>query len=317
MAAQTIGYPRAPSKGLQELLMPGGLLAPVMALNRREFKGVELDVHFRINDEVQVYCGLTRILTVRRLHRPGGHLNFCADNRYMGKLGARDTGLFRRWSDGEQGLAEAIETYLDAVEVNPSFTGGEGSVQSWWSRVTYPWVPFDREAVLDYDSTEHRDQSKVFPEVDAAFESICEVARDLRWKELKPRARKVDQLAVDPEGRLVLIELKDAHANDDRVYYGPFQLLQYIWEWHGALEAVQADLQELLNVRKVVGLVVHDVPPLEGGIRAAVGFGPDGRTDRVKRRYDMVLEIVNRHLPPGVDPIETWNHGPDGPCLIE
>ena len=156
----------------------------------------------------------------------------------------------------------------------------------------------------------------MFPEVDAAFESIREVALDRQWAELRPRARKVDQLAVDPEGLLVLIELKDAQTNDAKVYYSPFQLLQYLWEWHGALESVHADLRDLLNARKEVGLVDHDVPSLKGGIRAVVGLGLDGRTARVKRRYNKVLEIVNCHLPPSVGPIETWKHGTNGPRLV-
>ena len=70
MTAQTISCLRAPSDGLRKLLMPGGFLEPLMALNGRKFNGAELDVHFRINDEVQVYCGLTVILAVKRLQRP-------------------------------------------------------------------------------------------------------------------------------------------------------------------------------------------------------------------------------------------------------
>ena len=65
MTAQTISCLRAPSDGLRKLLMPGGFLEPLMALNGRKFNGAELDVHFRINDEVQVYCGLTVILAVK------------------------------------------------------------------------------------------------------------------------------------------------------------------------------------------------------------------------------------------------------------
>ena len=314
--SQIINYPRAPSNGLRELLEPGGFLAPVIALHGRRFNGLELDVHFRIKDEIQVYCGLTRILTVRRLQRPSGRLIIDADGKYTGQTRAKETGLFRRWVEGEKGLSDAIEAYLASVEVNTSFTIGEGAVQSRWSRVTEPWIPFDREGVLNYESTEHRQRAKKYPGVDAAFESIQAVARDCGWKELKPGARKVDQLAIDPLGRLVLIELKDAKANDHRVYYVPFQLLQYLWEWHGALEAVQSDLQELLDARSIFGLMVTEVAPLKGGTRAAVGFGPDNRTVEVKRRYDIVLEIANNHLPPGVAPIETWEHTDSGPRSI-
>ena len=91
-------------------------------------------------------------------------------------------------------------------------------VQSLWSRVTDPWVPFDREAVLNYKSTDHREKSKKFPAVEADFESVQAVGKDSRWKELKSGSRKVDQLAIDPEGRLVLIELKDAQNNDGRLF---------------------------------------------------------------------------------------------------
>ena len=38
--------------------------------------------------------------------------------------------------------------------------------------------------------------------------------------------------------RLVVIELKDASKRSTEVYYSPFQLLQYIWEWGSELEDV-------------------------------------------------------------------------------
>lgn len=149
--------------------MPGGFLAPLIDLHRRRLKGTELDVHFRIGDEIQVYCGLTRILTVKRLKSPDGLLRIEADPKYIGQPCAKETGLFRRWRIGEYGLNEAIESYLNDVEVNPSFIKGEGAIQLQWSRVTWPWTPFDREAVLNYPSIERREETKKFPEVKAAF----------------------------------------------------------------------------------------------------------------------------------------------------
>ena len=311
--APKISYPRAPSARFSELLMPGGFLEPLMLLNKLKFSGTELDVHLRIKDEVNVYCGLSRVLTVRALRRPNGYLRIDADNRYTGQVPAKNTGLFRRWAVGEQGLRDAIEGYLGSVYVNPSLTTGEGRVQSLWSRVTDPWVPFDREAVLNYESKEHRERSKLFSAVAEAFESIQAVAKGGGWKELRPGARKVDQLAIDREGRLVLIELKDAGTNDDRLYYVPFQILQYLWEWHGAFKAIQDDLQELLSARSTLGLMAVAVGTFNGGMRAAVGFGQDQRTSEVKSRYEVVLDIANNHLPPGVAPIETWEHTDNGP----
>ena len=310
MTTRTIRYRRAPSQELRGLLKPREFLAPVMALNRAKFKGTELDVHFRTNDKIQVYCGLTTILSVRLLRRPYGSVRVDADPKYMGQPCAKGTGLFGRWRIGDARFIEAFESYLNVVKVNRSFTKGEGEVQSRWSKVSEKWIPFDREAVLAYESAEHRERTKTFPEVEAALESIQATARQRRWKEpeLGAKGRKVDQIAVDPKGRLVLIELKDAKTNDYKVFYAPFQLLQYVWEWHRALEGVMVGLQELIDARVSVGLTPASIVRPTSGLRAIVGFGTDKRTDEVRHRYGMVLDIVNHHLPPHVPSFETWEH---------
>ena len=59
-------------------------------------------------------------------------------------------------------------------------------------------------------------------------------------------------------------------------------------------------------MRVELGLTPADAPPVTGGIRAAVGFGDDDRSENVKRRYTEVLRIANAHRPPGVPAIETW-----------
>ena len=163
-----IGYPRYPSPELRALLMPGKFLAPLIDLHGRKFRGMELDVHLRAEDEIQVYWGLSRMLTVRRLRRPNGYVTVKAHDTYAKQPCARSIGLFRRWGRRERGLSEAIDGYLNGVKVNPRFTEGEGAVQSRWSRLEEPWVPFDREAVLAYESREHREAVKQFPEVQSS-----------------------------------------------------------------------------------------------------------------------------------------------------
>ena len=59
-------------------------------------------------------------------------------------------------------------------------------------------------------------------------------------------------------------------------------------------------------MRVELGLTPAGAPPVPGGISAAVGFGDDDRSEKVKRRYTEVLGIANVHLPPGVPAIETW-----------
>lgn len=129
-------------------------------------------------------------------------------------------------------------------------------------------------------------------------------------------AVKLDQLAVDQEGRLVLIELKSGKTQD---YYAPFQLLQYVWEWHGALQRspnLLEDVSGLLNARVEACLTPKPKTQPTGRIRAAIGLGPDERTCEVKRRYHEVLDIVNCNLPDGVGDIETWELQ-DGPIPVK
>ena len=117
----------------------------------------------------------------------------------------------------------------------------------------------------------------------------------------------------------MLVELKDgSSSSSSSVFYAPFQLLQYVWEWYAALGAVWTGLQRLIKARVALGLMPHDAPRLTGGVRAVIGFGRGvhsgaARSDRVKRRYRRVLDVANEHLPPGVGPIETWEITDTGP----
>ena len=306
-------FERAPSDELMRLLCPGGFLGPLAGLAARDKNGLKLDVHLRANDEVQVYCGLSRILNVRR--NENGTVRVSAHQTYGKQACAK--ALMRRWHTDEKGaFRRALDAYIDGVEVAKRHTAGEGAVQSMWSHAPVPWVPFDREAVLDYRPADASGTAREFEQVERARTELAAIAK-CRGRAKPPDAgREVDQLAVDPEGRLVLAELKDATRGSSSVYYTPFQLLQYVWEWHSALESVRSGLQDLINARVCLGLTRHPLPRLTGGVRPVVCFGRDGRSDRVKANYDRVLDGANRHLPAGVPEIETWAFE-DKPHILE
>ena len=297
-------YDRSPSEQLQRLLSPGEFLAPLLDLPNLRVADCELDVRFRPKDEVHVYCGLTKLTTVGLARN--GTVEVSMHDTYSRQPCAE--ALCRRWKTNEAGFEDALDIYLSEVEVDSRQIRTEGIVQSMWSRVTEPWIPFDREAMLSYESTMDRDESRNFDQVDKARDKLIdETQRDSRpWACLPKRlGGKLDQIAVDFRGNLVLVELKPAGASS--VYYAPLQLLQYVWEWHSALGAVRNSLQELLNTCVALGLTPDCAPRITGGIRAAVGFGIDCRSKEVKRRYDIVSNVVNAHLPPGVLRIETWS----------
>lgn len=319
-------YERVPSRQLRRALAPDGFLAPLLA--KRTVAGVGLELHLRRGDEVHLYCGLT-CLVKDGLEGSGSvwvesHRTYvsqpCASRLFRPERTKRSTQDYRRdtWSVGELGLAEALDTFLTEVRVAPRQTK-EGAIQARWSRIGEPWIVIDKEAALAYPSEAERERQlkKAFhPSVEEARSELRALALARRslpkrreyWA-MPPDPKdslKLDQLAVDPEGNLVLVEIKNASGSSAKVYYAPFQLLQNVWEWHRALEAVRDSLQKLLDVRVDLGLTTSAAPPLTGGIRAAVGFGEDGRSDEVRRRYAEVLAVANAHLPAGVASIETW-----------
>ena len=321
-------YDRAPSRQLRDLLATDGFLAPLLV--RRTVAGVRLEVHLRPADEVHLYCGLTCLVKSGRDR--GGSIRIESHRRYAGQQCARglfrpgrtrkiDQGRYLRdvWTVGERGFEGALDDFLNDVVVAPRQTK-EGGVQSRWSRIGAPWIPFDKEVALAYPSISERRRHLA-----ALFRESVEEARDestaLAWQRrslpsrrehwaLPPEPKdslKLDQIAVDPAGNLVLLEIKDAASrSSSEVYYAPFQLLQNVWEWHFALEAVRGSLQELLDVRVELGMTRAGARPVTGSVRAAVGFGDDERNEEVRQRYVQVLRIANAHLPRGVPAIETW-----------
>ena len=291
-------YDRAPSPELLKHLRPNGLLEPLLSLANESTGGVGLDLHFRCNDEIHVYCGMTRILMAKCLW--GRDVRITAHRTYASQSCARD--LFRTWRVGEPGFSQALMTYVRGVQVGTRWTKAEGAIQMQWSRVRKPWIPFDREVVLEGQA-----DASAFPKVAAALADLTAVAASHGWAAPKPGATELDQLGVDTCGRLVLIELKDASKSAADLYYAPFQLMQSMWVWHDALDAVRDGAQALIDARVSVGLTPC-VPRICGDIRAVVGFGHDVRSPEVRRRYGVVLNVVNEHLPRGVPAIEVWEH---------
>ena len=320
-------YKRAPSLHLQQLLAPDGFLAPLLL--RQKVKGIDLDVHLRSGDEVHLYCGLTCLVN-SKLSKSGNiwiesHKTYASKPNASllfrpGRTRTVNRGAYLRdvWTAGEPGFARALETFLGLVEVGTR-QRKEGAVHARWSAIEEPWIAFDKEAALAYPSKAERGHQlcEAFrPSVDEARAELTALARSRRslpdrrdhWTmPPEPKQRlKLDHLAVDSAGNLVLVEIKDASGSSSQVYYAPFQLLQNVWEWHHALNAVRNSLQDLLDARVKLGLTPRSASPLAGGIRAAITFGDDDRSEEVKSRYAEVLNIANAHLQADIPAIETW-----------
>lgn len=296
-----IRYSRTPSSALSADLALGGLLSPLLV--RRTVHGLLLDVHLREKDHVHVYCGLTKLVDARSA---GQGVTVSAAKSYLSQpCGA---GLFKTWSRDESGFAEALDRYLSNVAVRSAHVVSEGAVQAAWAGITSPWTPFDREAVFGYDDTSARRSGRSFPSVQEARDEIEVLRRRGCWAPVPVGkvGAELDQIAVDPNGRLVLVELKHAGASEETVYYAPLQLLQYCHEWAVGFETVRADLCSLIQARQDLGLSPVTTPNLRSGLRPVIGLGQDTRSAEVRSRFEKVRAIVNRHLPSGASPIEVW-----------
>ena len=117
---------------------------------------------------------------------------------------------------------------------------------------------------------------------------------------------KLDQLAVDPAGNLVLLELKDTSGSSSEVYYAPFQLLPKCLGVAPGAERGAAFLAGSARCAREAGADAGTRAASHGWTPAAVGFGNDRRSPEVRDRYLEVLNIAKAYLPPGIPPIETW-----------
>ena len=81
-------YNRAPSPEFLKHLGPTGILEPLLLLAKKKSGGVGLDLHFRRNDEIHVYYGMTRILTGK--FRWGRGVRITVHRRYATQTCARD-----------------------------------------------------------------------------------------------------------------------------------------------------------------------------------------------------------------------------------
>ena len=283
-----IRYARAPGDDLLRALK--GPLASLLL--PRSVAGLALDPQLREGNCLMLYCGLTRVLcaTLRK-----EVVTLTAHKTYRDQPCA--AGVLRKWQLGASGFDEAVNDYLAQVVVGASHVRREGAVQADWAAIGEPWVYIDREAVIGGGLSPSS-------EVAEAIEAVRAIATGWARVSEPKGANELDQLAVDPEGRLVLVELKDGGAKD--VFYAPLQALRYAWEWSGAVRELLPELEALIRAKQDVGLLPRDLPALTGELRVAVAWGARQPSREVERRLGMVRGTVKPFLPAGIPDIEIW-----------
>jgi hypothetical protein len=325
-------YKRAPSKKFKEALKDEKRLRFLLSGLTGGDKG-PLDVQFRENDRLMFYSGGTCLLGARYL---GARVRFSASDTYClldpsTEEKTKKELFAQEWSVDDDKLPAAISTYLSKVSVQRQWKEMEGDVQMRWADLkrSLPWTPLDREAVLGYHKGKDRTNQQDIEDVRNAWQELHR-RQGGRWPQiplskakvpdgcerLMKRPRELDQLAVDKEGRLVLIELKYASPSSSvkkgsasSVYCAPLQLLQYVHEWHRGFASgdLLNQLQELVDSKVELGLLPPTVPKLTGALRPVVAFGDALPAGGAKAKFETVLEVANGFLPSGVPRIEVWN----------
>lgn len=254
---------RAPLPRLLDAL-EHGLLVPLRDRLHIDVAGarVPLDPHFRAGRRIDLYAGQTVVLGVHvgedGVARPTAHPTYavqpCA------------AALLRPFAPDEgSAFRDALARYLEGVVVDRRWVHREGRVQQRWmgldgTSARAPWIPIDREVVFAGDERAREDVT-VASAVGVAFEAVDRLAFMKGWKAptLRAYAEEVDQLAIDPTGRrILLLELKPREASD--AYHAPLQVFRYLDAWRGAFAADRPSLVGSLEAM--------------GNARARVGFGP-------------------------------------------
>jgi len=311
---------------LAEALKPGGVLAPLVALRQRD--PMLYDLQFRASAAsswLSFYVGLTTVLDLKL---SGGLLHFAAHKTHLARGGVTDVGL-----PGPLPLAEfptvwpAVESYLSKVVPVPlRHTSREGAVHgALCSGLTDGYRVIDREAAVSFSDEQHKLE-------------VCDALSKSMWDALDagptgqvwwPSGLKIrknfgtglDVLAVDGEGRLLIIEAKPA-TTAAGIVRAPAQVRFYAHLfalWLVSTEDAPTILSGMLEQRQRVGLTppgpsLADAPAIVPVVAIGGGWPSERVMDRLRQVDEAAAHATDSSS--NVVDLELWRVGPDGSFVV-
>jgi hypothetical protein len=252
-----------------------------------------LDAQLRLNDQVTVYAGTTKLLDLRRML--DGNLMPSADATYVGQAAA---GVYEKLSPRDlENRVAAWSAFFGSVKVGSRYFK-EGAWQSFLARrgqgeSHQPFAVIDREAQLEGFDTDWdkwlQDSTRTWRE--AASQKLPDRPRLEEEKGACP-----DFIAVLPSGDLGIVEVKDGE-DAAGVYCAPLQVCGYTLLWQKALEQDRKlvdNINKIIEQKKRLGLASASFPLLRNDARCIpvvfVGrpnprskvWGKDGFLDQVR-----------------------------------
>ena len=209
-----------------------------------------------------LYLGLTQVLHV---HRVGPGRFKLEGQRGKGFAAGLDPALFDPSWAKPQSLARlaeswpAVMTYVHAaVQAAPDqYLSSEGLVQARLGRGGEDFATIDREVVISFPSQQLKDAA-LAQEVAGIRAAREQLALTHRWAEKdKPFGDELDMLAVDREGRVLVVEVK--HGSDTGgVGWTPAQVARYLrlcQLWVDATPWAPSILNGMLQQAAQIGLL--------------------------------------------------------------
>jgi hypothetical protein len=310
-----LGYDRRAPELLALLDDAGGLLTALLARCGQEL--VDLQVRrdsFGERSWVSIYVGLTTVLDIalsadrfrvsaHRTHRSSGGF----DPAWLEPMTLPELAEIR----------EGLCGYLDRVipTVGARHTAKEGRVHTaLCSGASDAYSVADREAAVGFRNSTVKGRI-CDPIADAIHTAVLAAGRNEPWwpgNGKPPRAfgTGLDVLAVDPAGRLLVIEAKPS-ASLEGIMWGPAQVRFYaevFARWAHDTDDATAIIDGLTAQRRDLGLSPTAYPISDPPVVVpvlAIGDGPI--SPQALPRADAIRDVVDT-LPagPGVTPVEIW-----------
>ena len=289
-------YDRTASAALIEALKPSGPLAVLTSFAKRQHLA---DLQLRSYPSksgcwATMYFGLTKLIDV---HERNG--------LFWAKRGKHGDGWIDLWNSkrpAEQWAndGQVLDHFLRhaAAEVGARFTN-EGAVQSMLcTRAAHLFSVVDREAVIGFESTKHREQA--YAEVRAPLEAALPANPSLPWLKPKRFGGELDLLAIDERGRLLAIEVKPGSSTSG-VTWAPLQAAFYAGlfrKWSETVADPASSLHSMLKQRMDLGLTVDPVRALKTPIEVVpiVAIGGDPSAAAVQRMFHVREALVDQGL---------------------
>jgi hypothetical protein len=271
----SIRYNRVLDSDIESLLSEGGvlrfLIADTPGLSNDPFA---LDIQIREGNKLMYYHGTTRLLTLQfpKKAKRSPYVVKARAARAYGKYPEcchQYDDLMKDWqlSDVSE-FRKAWQAYLKAALQGAKARYYSNQKEGYWQNrlcVEFgtqwtpdrEWVVVDRECVIGFDCTADKDAH-----YEKAHTHAMKVKGDLqvyakeKWGNLDKKGfgDEVDMLAIDKDGKLVVIELK--HGSNARgIYWGPLQTGVYHRAFKDAPPAVFAGVRKLITQKINLGLL--------------------------------------------------------------